>query len=134
MKKSKIIWMTSFTLLLSFAIKHIVGITPSHPYRIGLWFWSDLVDKVHCMRSVGLSFLMQVGPVSSWILQQLGHSNLYLWRQLLPSYLYQSNGYCNISKTWLYQLQTIHNLSLIFPRFFKHSSTISHMNISNLSK
>ena len=84
--------------------------------RIKLWFPSDLVDKVYCTRSIGLSFLMQVGPVSSWILQQHGHNNLYLWRQFLPSYLCQLNGYCNTSKTWLYQLWTDYNLSLIFPR------------------
>ena len=38
---------------------------------------------------------MQVGPASSWILQQLGYNNLYLWCQLLPLYLCQLKGYFN---------------------------------------
>ena len=43
---------------------------------IALWFRPDLVDKFHWARSIDLSFLMQVTPVSSWILQQLEHNNL----------------------------------------------------------
>ena len=75
------------------AIKPIVGMTPTHGielhYDFGQIWWAKFIAQEQLV----FSFLTQVDPISSWTLQQLGHNNLYLWRQLLPSYLCQLNGY-----------------------------------------
>ena len=69
-------------------IKPIVEATLSHciesHYDFGQIWWTKFIAQDQ-------SFSMQVGPVSTWILQQLGHRNMYLWRQLLPSYFSQLN-------------------------------------------